>query len=321
MQRAMTPTIAYLAEGKLYLKRPDAAPALIDSPFVQQMLERVQRTRQRHDWKNQGMSWGLGGRGMMGMPGMPPADVRRVNFSGLTRGSAPGELLYAIDTDHVGGLFTFDTAQQNERRLFHRNDFRARTLARHAKTGTLALSIRAEDQSAHIAIMEGDARGLKEITEGDAVDEAPSWAPSEKRELVFQSAGIGRNQAGFFIALGPYAIQKLDLDAGDQTTLLEEPEHDLLLPRLLSDGTLLFIRRPYEPAHRHISPLKVALDIVLFPYRLVRAIVHFLDWFSQVFARKPLITASGPPRAGPDQRYLLLWGKMIDAGKALPASN
>src|SRR2546423_13280585 len=169
--------------------------------------------------------------------------------------------------------------------------------------------------------MEGDARGLKEITEGDAVDEAPSWAPSDKRELVFQSAGIGRNQAGFFIALGPYAIQKLDLDAGDQTTLLEESENDLLLPRLLNDATLLFIRRPYEPAHRHISPLKVALDIVLFPYRLIRAIVHFLDWFSQVFARKPLITASGPPREGPDQRYLMLWGKMIDAEKAIRASK
>ena len=29
------------------------------------------------------------------------------------------------------------------------------------------------------------------------------------------------------------------------------------------------------------------------------------------------MTAGGPPREGPDARYLMLWGKVIDAEKAL----
>src|SRR3954464_13854796 len=105
MDGAMTPTVAYLAEGKLYVKRPQSEkPALIDSPFVQQMLERAERARQRHGWKNQSMGWrlntaaGFGAEAMGQMGG--PADVRRVRFSGLTRGSSAGELLYALDTDH-----------------------------------------------------------------------------------------------------------------------------------------------------------------------------------------------------------------------------
>ena len=317
----MTPTIAYLAEGKLFTKRPDAAPQLIDSPFVQQMLERIQRTRERHDWKNQGLGWrvGAGGFGGMMAGGGVPAEVRRIRFSGLTRGGRPGELLYALETDHVGGLFSYDTAEQYERRLYHRNQFRAANLARHAGDGTLAVSLRAEDGSAHIATMNADGRGISEVTEGDAVDEAPAWAPGAGKVLVFQSAGIGRNARGLMAGLGPYAIQKLDLGAGDLSTLLEEEGHDLLLPRLLADGSLLFIRRPYEPRGTPVSPLKVARDIVLFPIGLVIAIVHFLNWFSHVFARRPLITAGGPPKEGPEARYLMLWGKMVDAEKAMAA--
>jgi hypothetical protein len=320
MEGVMTPTVAYLAEGKLYTKRGDAAPRLIDSPFVQSMLNRIQRSRERHDWKSQGMAWQMGAGGFGGLMGgraMAPAETRRVRFSGLTRGQNPGELLYALDTDHVGGLFLYDTAQQSERRLYHRNQFRAANLSRHPINDTLAVSLRAEDGSAHIAIMEQDGRGLKEITEGDVIDEAPAWSPGDGKTIVYQSSGIGRNAAGFMVAQGPYAIQKLDLDSGDLTTLIEEDTNDLLLPRLLPDGSVLFIRRPYEPSGFTVSPLKVAKDIVFFPFRLVVAIVHFFNWFSHVFARKPLITAGGPTKEGPEQRYIMLWGKMIDAEKAM----
>ena len=136
----MTPTIAYLAEGKLYLKRPAESPALIDSPFVQQMMDRIERSRQRHNWKNDSMGWrmntaaGFGANAMGG--GGAPADVRRVRFSGLTRGQQAGELLYTIDTDHVGGLFVYDVAQQHERRIYHRNQFKAQNLARHGPTSS-----------------------------------------------------------------------------------------------------------------------------------------------------------------------------------------
>ena len=323
----MTPTIAYLAEGKLYMKRGVAAPRLIDSPFVQQMLDRIQRSRERHDWKNQGMAWQVGAGGFGGFMGgraMMPAEVRRVRFSGLTRGNKPGELLYALDTDHVGGLFVYDTSAQSERRLYHRNQFRAANLSRHPKDETLAVSLRGDDGSAHIAVMEQDGRGLKEITEGDVIDEAPAWVAGGvggDKMIVYQSSGIGRNAAGFMVAQGPYAIQKLALDSGDLTTLIEEEQSDLLLPRLLADGSLLFIRRPYEPGGFTVSPVKVAKDIVFFPFRLVVAIVHFFNWFSHVFARKPLITAGGPPKEGPEARYIMLWGKMIDAEKAMAAKK
>ena len=319
-----SPKIAYLAEGKLYLHDggPSDAPRLVESPFVQGILDRVERSRERNDWKNQGMGWNVRAGGFMGLPGMggagpggAPAETRRVRFTGVAAGGA-GRLLYALDTDHVGGLFCRDLAEDHERRLMHRQQFRARDVTRRASDGMLALSLHREDGTAHLAVISEEGRGLREVTEGDAVDEAPSWSDDDARTLLFQSAGIGRNAAGFAAALGPYAVQALDLDAGRVTTLVEDEAHDHLQPRRAA-GALYFIRRPYQPGGQPVSPGRVALDVLLFPFRLARAVVHFLNFMSIMFSRKPLITAAGPPKEGPDQRYVMLWGKVIDAERIL----
>ena len=311
------PAVAYIAEGKLYLKDGTSPARLLDSPFVQGILDRVSRARQRNDWKSG--TWQLS-RALMPIPNAGAVgEVRRVQYTGVSRGEGDGQLVYAIDTDHVGGLFSFDIKDGYERRLLHRNQFRANDLVRHPIDGTLAFSLRQQDGSACIATLSAEGKGLKEVTEGDSVDEAPSWIGSE-HVLLFQSAGIGRDAHGLPRVLGPYAIQRLDFDRGDLTTVAEDEHFDYLTARQSSDGAIYFIRRPYQP-HPRISPGRALLDVLLFPYRVARAIVHFLNFFSIMFAQKPLLTAGGPPKQGPDPRYLMLWGKMIDAEKALNASK
>jgi hypothetical protein len=314
-----TPTIAYVAEGKLYLKREGNQPQLIESPFVQGLLDRVARTREKNDWKSSGMAWQFSSRQMSPNAAGPSTETRRIRFSGVSRGGADGELLYALDTDHVGGLFSLDTKEHYERRIFHRNGFVAADLSRYPGDGMLALSLRAPDGTAGIAVMEAGGKGLKSVTEGDSVDESPSWIPSEQKALLFQSAGVGRNSQGVAIGLGPYAIQRLEIESGNLTTVLEEDANDLLLPRMSADGALYFVRRPYRP--NAVSPWRILTDALLFPFRVVRAIVHFLDFFSLMFSRKPLLTAGGPRTEGPDARSLMLWGRFIDAEKALRKAN
>jgi hypothetical protein len=324
----MLSNIAYLSDGKLFLKRDGQPAELIESHFAQQLIERGERSRQRNDWKTKGagsaftgMGMGIGGRALWGMGDTRP-DLRRVRITGITSGAQTGELVYALDTDNVGGLFLYNTAEKHEKRLFHRNDFRCRDLSRHGQADRMALSMLHDDGSANIAVMELGGRGIREVTEGDSLDEAPTWAPGPGQQIVFQSAGIGRNPRGAMVALSSYAIQKIDLENDKFETLLEDEGTDYLLPRVATDGSLYFIRRPYKPeGHADASGLKVALDILLFPYRLVRAIVHFLNFFSVMFSKKPLMTAGGPEKEGPDRRQLLLWGKWIDTEKALRESG
>jgi hypothetical protein len=303
--------VAYLAEGKLYLAAPGRKPQVIDSHFAQEMLDRQERNRQRHDWKQSGMAWNI-----TRIPGMPVPDqaARPIRFACVSRAKeGSGELAYALLTDVVGGLFYWERKTGYERRLFHRADFHAQDLACHPADGTIAVSVRTEDGAANLALMKPDGKGLREVTAGDSTDECPAWLPGNSKSLVYQSAGLGRGAHGHVIERGPYAVLQLDTDTGEMKTLLESDANDYLAPRVGPDGSLYYITRPYQSLHTPVSPLKVAKDIVLFPFRLVLAIVHFLDYFSMVFRRKPLLTAGGPPKEGPDARYMMLWGKMVDA--------
>jgi hypothetical protein len=316
------PSIAYLSDSKLFLKPADAPSArLIQSPFAQDMIDRANRDRQRNEWKAGSAGWQSSSRGPFALAGLGASgngDTRKILVTGLSRGPQPHELLYALETESVGGLFQYDSTNDEERRLFHRQQFRARDLARHPSEDLIALSNRYDDGTANIALMPPNGKGLRDVTEGDSVDEAPAWVPGAAKTLVFQSAGIGRNQAGHPVALGPYAIQQLDLEKDQFTTLLEDEQTDYLIPRLAADGTLYVIRRPWQP-HGHDTPTvgKMALDALLFPVRLAAAVVGFLNFFSVMFSNQPLITAGGPKKEGPSTRYLQFWGKWIDAEKQL----
>jgi hypothetical protein len=311
------PQVAYLAEGKLYLATPGSKPDLVESHFAQEILDRQERNRQRHEWKQSGMAWNFNR--MPGLP-VPNASARSIRLTCLARAGAD-ELAYALETDAVGGLFFWERKTGCERRLFHRAEFHANDLSIHPADGTIAVSVRMEDGAVNVALMKSDGKGMRVVTAGDSTDECPAWLPPDapgvvgKKVLVYQSAGLARGSQGMVAERGPYAVLQLDTDDGEMKTLLESDDHDYLSPRVGPGGSLYYIERPYQPLHAPVSPWKVALNILLFPFGLFMAIVHFFDWFSIVFRRKPLITAGGPRREGPEERYMMLWGKMVDAEK------
>src|SRR3954452_20883564 len=142
----MVPTIAYLSDSKLYVKSPgEGAAKLVQSTFAQEMIDRSNRDRQRHDWKSNSAGWQSSARGPMflaGMGKMGEEETRKILITGISRGGAANELLYALETESVGGLFQYDTSVDEERRLFHRQQFRARDLARHPSEELVALSHR-----------------------------------------------------------------------------------------------------------------------------------------------------------------------------------
>jgi hypothetical protein len=314
----MQPTIAYLAQGKLYVRKPDGEPELVESQFAQELLDRSERSRQRNEWKSQGDGIGqmLPGRALWNQRAENPA-LRQVRISALSPSSERGKLIYSLATSTVGGLFVYDISDRDERRIFHRNQFEALGLSTHPKQERLVLSVSHPDGTASIAVMDTQGRGLREITEGDVVDELPTWAPGANGDtIVYQSAGIGRNSNGMRVALGPYAIHKLRLDDGEFETLLEDEQIDYLAPRMTDDGSLYYIERPYE-GRAKVPMRNVFMDTLLFPFRVLGSIVHFLSFFAQMFSGKPLFTAGDARVQGPDTRTMMLWGKMIDAEQAM----
>jgi len=312
--------LIYLWQGKLFIKEGDKPPRNVESEFARDMAQAAREIQRKREWKTTGQGARFAGGGALWGAGDADPDAIPVSITAVTRGDTPEKLLYAVETNRVGGLFLYDRTTRKEQRLFHREHFRIRDLARHGSLPLTVGCIPAPDNTSCIAVISDDRPIIDEVTSGDSLDEAPSWVPGDKKQIVFQSAGIARDEQGYFHSAGPFAIHKLDIDSGDMDVLLEDERHDLLLPRMNSTGDLFFIRRPYE-ARPKLAFTSVLLDTVLFPFRLIYAFVHFFNFFSLMFSKKPLITAGGPKTEGPQMRDIILRGKVLDARRALKANG
>ena len=309
--------VAYLSQGKLFVKDGDLASREIESHFGKEVIDRTLRMHQRNEWKSKGKNTPFSGSMLWGVEEIDPR-IAQVDITGVTEGVEQGKLFFVLETETTGGLFLYDWQENQEKRLFHKEHFQARDLDWHPKHRLIVCSQSFDNGTANIVTMNAEGHDVHQLTEGDSIDEAPTWMPGSARRILFQSAGVARNQHGYAVGAGPFAIELLDLEQKSLTTLLEDEEYDFLCPHGDQEGNMYFIRRPYEmPGETRYGIFQMLGDFLMFPFRLLRAIFHFLNFFSLTFSQKPLTTASGPKLNGEDEQTLMLRGRMIDAQKAL----
>ncbi len=302
------PAVAFLSNRKLHVRKNDVTQ-IIESEFERTVRERTASIERRHAWKTQG-------RGAMFMGGVwgPQTNARNdvpVLLTGLTAGPE-GSLLYSMETDAVSGIFLLDGSGR-ETRLFHTADFCIRHTALHPDGAKLAATAFHKDSMrSNIAVVPVHGTDFSEVTEGDSFDQVPHWVPGGRR-IVFQSAGVGRDAAGRFVGLGPCSIQQLDLESGDLEEIASETGRDLLQPRQSADGTLYYIRKPYESGIPDVSLLRSLMDAALFPFRMALAIFQYFNIFSMMYTGKPLVTTKGAVQRRLDPRQLFIHGNLARA--------
>lgn len=305
-------TVAYLSGGRIRLKAGDEPPRLIESPYAKGVHERAVRSQQKHSWKNEGGGF-LGSAMIWGKSATDgPAPIFTTS---LARGSAPGQLIYSLASGSLSAVCESEGLGAEERRLWNDNNRKIEHLHSCPTHGHLAFSVRHKNGTANIGIMFKNEPGISEVTEGDSVDTAPAWVPGDKRRIVYQSAGVGRNEHGSFMALGPFSVQVLDADTAEMETLLEDPQTDYLSPRMLEDGTLYYIRRPYRE-HAKVRPLRALKDTLLLPFRLLYAVFQFFNFFSMRYTGRKLSTPPGTPKRDMPIEQMMIWGNLIDAQTA-----
>lgn len=313
---------AFLSDGKLYVKHPGTDPREIESAFAAERLAREQQRVDRHAWKGAGRDpqetynaqriWGkqAGGRS--------PAEEAAPVFRHIAAGAAPDELLYVLEMSASSGLFRYNLSTGEERRVFHRRDFFCAGLDCDPATGDIVFSTADRSGLANLEKLGPDRASDRALTDGEARDTEPSHVPcAAPGTLVFQSAGAGRDADGHLLAFGPSSILRFTPDPSRLETLVELETHDHLTPRMAPDGSLYFIRRPYQDFARP-GFFEQVKSFVLMPYHLALAIYGFLDAFTRIFGRTPLREAGGPEtRLPPARRWLQLHGTSLDLVHAL----
>jgi len=309
----MASGVVYLANGRLFRKIGESPVSEIDSPFAQSIRQRAFELDRRHAWKTQGRGAQFMGRSSAALWGADRNDPVEMPIlvTGFCRGAADGDLYYSIQSPEISGILMMHDGG-TEKRLLHTADFRVGTLASQPGTGKLAMSVRHRGGST-IAVMDSDGAGFAEVTQGESIDESPSWSPNGENRLIFQSAGLARNQAGRHVGSGPASIQSLDLDSGQMTCLAEASDMDFLGPRIAADGSLYCIRRPHRSPRRSLRPLQLVEDILLFPFRLIYAFFQYLNLFTMMYTGKPLAKSGAPDRPHADMQRMTVWGNLIEA--------
>jgi len=310
--------VVYLANGVLRLIDEAGEVRPLESRFGSDLLNKAVKDQQRHAWKQ-----GVEGKFITGSALWGKGDADKpiqISLTSIARGAQPEQFLYTLRTDHVCAILSVQERGSDEQRIWNNNTKQVNHLSVHPSLGHIACSLEHKSGTANIAVRLAEESGLSEVTEGDSVDTAPSWVPGDRMQIVFQSAGLGRNKDGFVGALGPFNIQKLDVENGEMETLAENSKFDYLTPRIATDGTLYYIRRPYEGLRRagFVDMLK---DIILFPFRLSRALFHFLNFFSMIYSGKQLKTVKQAGNAPMDLPQMIIWGNLVKARKPDDATD
>lgn len=311
MAAPMPPKIAYLSQGKIHLQPSgEPGPKVFESKFAESLRARAGAIQQRNAWKRSWMERQLGGQQQLELPGV---DAVAVQLVGLTRGRDDAELFYSLNSPDVSGVFAVKP-EGEEKRLYHSAELVVRELDMHPARTLLACSVAGEHHTSHLALMHADGTELMVITDGDSIDRAPRWVANHPKALVYESVGVGRNEAGQFAGLGPAAVHHFDLSASKVSVLAEHEKWDFLQPQVAADGALYCVRRPREPEHRvRLWPL--FLSVLLLPFNLVLALVNYLNLLVWTFNGKPLIRSGRPEENAGDLRRAMLASRLARASR------
>lgn len=301
--------IAYLSKGKLFSKASDDKIEEVHSAHIQNLIDRAEKKNEQNSWK-QGTSWGTTPVG-----GVRQFDENSIDVEFSTADMLPGnKILYFLKGEGFGGLFRYDIESKEELRLAHRQNMDYRDLNYDAERDNILCSSAQSNGVSNILLMDSEGDSAKELTGGDTEDISPCWLPNGDKQIVFQSMGLARSKDGYVIARGPSSIQLLDSEKGEVSPVLENDGFDYIDPKVSKSGDLYFIRRPYELPQYKTSNFIV--DTLMFPFRLSRALFHYLNFFSLMYSREPLTSASSP-YVEADMKEIMLKGKRINAEEAL----
>jgi hypothetical protein len=300
--------VAFIQNGKLFRVTAGGEPIPVESAFANQVSEREAQIRRKTEWKKNTARPGSCG------PYNQNCEENCItaNFSSVSVNPHSQELHYALYTDTIGGVFA---AASTERRILHTNQYRPGFLAFEPKGDRTACAVEHVDGSSNLGLIDGKTGRITTLTEGDAVDTAPAWHPTRENCLIYQSTGIARSEYGDIQLFAPAALRLLNLKDSSIETILEDEKFDFLTPRFGPDGTLYYLRRPYQK-HDQSSLLKKLEDAFMAPFRLIRAIYARLNFFSLMYTGKPLTSAGGSAIERSNARKVAIWGNLLEADAA-----
>ncbi len=317
----------YIAGGELYRfceGKKEPLPSLVLNSYI----GKVKDATARNEWKYSGT--GATFTGTYGQSVSPEVAVGNIRSRILCVGEHNGDIIYSIDIDSTNGLF---------RKSCDKDVDSEGVVLAHANLGYTDFDILGDRIAVttmfagegNIGIYDIETKKFTTYTEGHTLDTMPSFARWNSDKIFFTSRGLPINDdtapevnygemvsemystSAIYDEVGPAVVCLLDTKEGTLDEILASDKYDFLHPQSTSDGALYYIKRPYQKTRGGSFGERV-LDIVLFPFRLIKAIFGFLNVFSAKYSGKTL-SSRGVKRR--DAKEIFIEGNLVNAEREL----
>lgn len=227
------------------------------------------------------------------------------------------KVVYSYTVNGASGVYRKDVTDKkaHEEHILSSSDNEILSLHKGAND-TYAVTVAGDGVTSQIGLLDGKNSELKTLTDGDSRDKNAYFSPTEPNTVLFDSAGVGRDAQGNFSGkYSPAVICSLNLDTLEIKEVFGDGQISYTKPKQAKDGTLYCIQRPNKEKRGG----NALLEIVLIPYRILQAIVMFIQAFVTVFTGKSMTSGGSNPARGRevDSRKLYVDGNLIEAEKEL----
>jgi len=301
--------IIYTSKNNFFLKASNSVseyPAL----RIKQYAENVRSIQQKRKWKTSG-----DGAKFMGTNEYH--DPNEENYGTSINGVAVfgDKIVYSVSTGDVSGLYIKTLDKNGTEGLVHSSNNMC--IQRISVHGDKCAASMGDLNERHISVFNLNSSDYKTLTDGDVLEDYPSYSPDGKK-LFYSCAGLAISPQGFVLDTAPFGINCYYEHSNSIEAIFFTEDHDCILPKEDANGNLYFIKRPYKGTEQDKS---LFFDLLLFPVRIIRTIFGLLNFFSIAFGGESLRsgrnTASDIRSKQKNKQELFFEGNMINAEQAL----
>ena len=276
------------------------------SQYIADYRERMRRMVKNKEWKHSGMGAMFRG-DTMSEVGMD-SETRVDAYINSVHAAGEDKVLYTFTVNQTSGVIekTLSAKKDGERFILHTNDGELLSSDYNVTDGKFVAELKRGEISSDLVLLDTERGDYVSITDGDSRDENPSFSKKRPGVILYDSLAAGRNARGEFVEYAPAAVYEYDLNTLDLKEI--KPVED-------ENGDIYCIRKPAKERERH-NPV---VEILLIPYRLLMAIVNFIQIFVVFFTGKTMTGGGNNPAKGrdTDSRQMIIRGNVIEVDKEI----
>lgn len=285
------------------------------SQYIADYRERMRRMVKNKEWKHSGMGAMFRG-DTMSEVGMD-SETRVDAYINSVHAAGEDKVLYTFTVNQTSGVIekTLSAKKDGERFILHTNDGELLSSDYNVTDGKFVAELKRGEISSDLVLLDTERGDYVSITDGDSRDENPSFSKKRSGVILYDSLAAGRNARGEFVEYAPAAVYEYDLNTLDLKEIRASEKYSYIKPVEDENGDIYCIRKPAKERERH-NPV---VEILLIPYRLLMAIVNFIQIFVVFFTGKTMTGGGNNPAKGrdTDSRQMIIRGNVIEVDKEI----